>query len=143
MKRFLYALGGVVAFIALFCVWFSIASNYDYDALRGTYTYDNANVSSTLVLNADRTFSQQLTDGGKTVRASGTWRRIGEGGVALSADFLRLPGQQSSADTPGADPDSIAHPWFYGYFDKTLTVYPVLRLEGTASNLAMHRNLFR
>jgi hypothetical protein len=143
MKRALYSIGGIIALFALFCVWFSIASNYDYDALRGTYTYKNANVSSTLVLHADRTFSQQLTDGGKTVSASGTWNRIGEGGVTFSADFLRLPGQQSSADVPGADQDSIAHPWFYGYFDKTLTVYPVLRLEGTASNLAMHRNFFR
>jgi hypothetical protein len=143
MKRTLYGVGGTFAIIALFCVWFAIASNYDYDALAGTYNFKNSDCSSTLVLKADRTFSQQLTEDGKTNSASGTWRRIGEGGVNFSLGFLRIPGaKQYREEFPDHLEGTVEDDEYYGHFEKILTLYPMLKLNANPPGPTLYKRLF-
>jgi len=123
--------------------WYVVAADYDYSALSGTYTFGGQGVISAVTLNPDRTFSQERTEAGHVMHTTGTWRRIGEGGVAFSADFLRLPGQQSYGDKFGYDPKSTTNDDFGGSFRKILTVYPELLLDGVPDNLVLHKKLFR
>jgi hypothetical protein len=132
----------LVAPLVLFCVWFNIASDYDPPRLAGTYTFHDANLSTVLKLKADETFTQTLTTKGQTKSAQGTWRRIGEGGVVFSGEFLRLPGQRSYADSPGSIEASNPHPEFGGEFHKILTIYPEVWLDGVPAGVALHRKLF-
>jgi hypothetical protein len=142
LKRAIRVLLLVLTIPILFCVWFNIASDYDPPRLAGTYTFRTANLSTVLKLNADETFTQTLTTNGQTKSGKGTWRRVGEGGVGFSGDFLRLPGQRSIADSPGSDEASNPHPDFYGHFEKILTVYPKLSLDGGDKEIVLHRTLF-
>lgn len=114
---------GIFLAIALFFLWYSVAADYGYKAVSGTYTFASNEERSTLVLKSDRSFQQELSKHGKVERATGTWRRIGESGVAFSKEFLILSGQE-----PGADGTA------YGEFHKnfgflvslTLSQYHVL-----------------
>ena len=142
LKRVRDAIIIVVVPLVLFCVWFNIASDYDPPRLAGTYTFHDADLSTFLKLKADETFTQTLTTNGETKSAQGTWRRIGEGGVVFSGQFLRLPGQRSYADSPGSDEASWPHPEFGGEFHKILTVYPEIWLEGVPAGVTLHRKLF-
>jgi hypothetical protein len=142
LKRASYAIGSILLAFVLFCVWFNIASDYDPPRLAGTYTFHSANLLSVLVLKGDETFTQTLTADGQTKYAQGTWRREGEGGVSFSGDFLRLPGQRSDADSPGSEEASNPHPEFYGHFEKILTVYPKLSLDGGSKEIVLHKKLF-
>jgi hypothetical protein len=85
-------------FLALFCAWYTVAANYDYGAVSGTYVFQRGDESSTLILRKDRTFSQQRTSNGKVEQAQGTWRRLGEGGVNFSKEFLTVGGVQPESD---------------------------------------------
>jgi hypothetical protein len=143
LKRASYAIGSILLAFVLFCVWFNIASDYDPPRLAGTYTFHSANLSSIFVLKADQTFTQKLTTDGQTKYAQGTWHREGEGGVVFSGDFLRLPGQRSYADSPGSEEASWPHPEFNGHFEKILTMYPKLSLDGGSNEIVLHRKLFR
>ena len=78
--------------------WFVIASDYSDAAASGTYRLVHKGVTSTLVLRADHSFRQEVSDSSGTRRAEGTWRRVGEGGVSFSPDFLTLPGEQRGED---------------------------------------------
>lgn len=90
---------GTVFFLALLgWVWYSITADYGYRAVSGTYSFQLQGETSTLVLKEDRSFQQELAYGGKVERASGKWRRIGEGGVVFSKEFLKIPGQEVRAD---------------------------------------------
>jgi len=89
---------GLLLALALFCGWYMVAANYDYGAVSGTYVYRRDNESSTLILRKDRTFSQQRISHGKVEQAQGTWRRIGEGGVNFSKEFLTIGGIHSESD---------------------------------------------
>jgi hypothetical protein len=142
LNRSARAAGITLLVIVLFCVWFNIASDYDPPRLAGTYIFQKANVSSTLRLKADETFTQTLTADGQTKHAQGTWHRIGEGGIVFSGAFLRLPGQRSFADSPGSDEALWQQPEFYGHFEKILTVYPKLSLDGGDNEVVLHRRLF-
>jgi hypothetical protein len=51
-----------------------------------------------LVLKPDHSFQQEVNRSGKVEQAVGTWRRIGEGGIAFSTDFLTISGQEPGAD---------------------------------------------
>ncbi len=130
LKRIVYAVGSLLLALALFCLWYSIAANYDYDELAGTYTFSGDGVSSTLVLKADATYQQELRHNGRVDYAKGTWHRSGMAGVGFSNGFLRLPGTRTAIeewpDSSPSDPD--AHT-FYGHFRKVLGIYPVLDLN--------------
>jgi hypothetical protein len=48
--------------------------------------------TSTLVLRPDHRFQQEISRAGKVERVQGSWRRIGEGGIVFSKEFLRVAG---------------------------------------------------
>jgi hypothetical protein len=142
LKRLAYTVGSLFLALALFCVWWCLAANYDYDALSGTYAYRDSNINSVLILKPDRTFTQRLTQGGQQRTAVGTWSRFGEGSVAFSGSFLRLPRQQSYTDKFGPGADALTAPDFGGHFEKVFTLYPELQLDAKPENLVFHRKLF-
>jgi hypothetical protein len=91
--------GLVVALaIVVFWVWYSVAADFSYRAVSGKYTLKVDGETSVLVLNQDQTFQQVLSSHGKTERAEGSWRRVGEGGVVFSKEFLGVSGQERRPD---------------------------------------------
>ena len=98
VPRSLRIVGWVFLVFAAFSVWYMVAADYGYGAVSGTYKFRQDGETSTLVLKKDRTFVQERTRQGKTERAQGTWRRIGEGGVVFSPEFLKVTGQETRSD---------------------------------------------
>ena len=90
--------GALILLLLCYVLWYAVASDYGEDVASGTYHFAQAGEKSTLVLKSDHTFQQELSSLGKVQRAAGTWRRIGEGGVAFSKEFLPVSGQELSAD---------------------------------------------
>jgi hypothetical protein len=78
--------------------WFVVASDYSDAAASGTYLLAHNGMTSTLVLLPDHSFRQEVSDSNGIQRARGTWRRVGEGGIAFSQDFLTFPGEQRGED---------------------------------------------
>src|SRR5579859_3203035 len=56
----------------------------------------------TLFLNKDQSFQQELSRDGKVERTQGSWRRLGEGGVVFSKEFLKVSGQEIRPDGQAA-----------------------------------------
>ncbi len=54
--------------------------------------------TSILVLKPDHSFQQELSEQGEVKRATGTWHRMGEGGIGFSKEFLAVSGQEADAD---------------------------------------------
>jgi hypothetical protein len=127
--------------IAALVGWYSIAADYDYEALSGTYVFRSNSETSTLVLHPDHSFVQDTTQSGKSIHAVGEWHRIGEGDVTFSKEFSRLPGQQSYRDRFGPDPngDEFADQEFGGDFQKFVGIYPSLHLDATPDALVLHK----
>jgi hypothetical protein len=90
--------GWVFLALAAFWIWYMVAADYSYGAVAGTYSFRSDGEASTLILKKDRTFQQELTRQGKVESTRGTWRRIGEGGVVFSREFLAVEGQQVRPD---------------------------------------------
>jgi hypothetical protein len=53
------------------------------------------------ILKLDLSFQQELSQHGNVAHATGTWPRVGEGGMALSKEFLTVSGQEPGADGTG------------------------------------------
>jgi hypothetical protein len=141
VRRTARAAGIVFVVLALFVGWYWVASDYDYAALAGTYTFSGNGASSALVLKSDRTF-QQLRYDGRVEQANGTWRRIGEGGVAFSAGFLRLPGATTALqEFPDSSPDDPNANIFYGHFEKVFGIYPELHLNANPPGPTYYKQL--
>src|ERR1700733_14315567 len=85
---------GLLLLILVFWVWYCVAADYSYGAVSGTYTLSLNGEMSTLILNKDRSFQQELSRDGKVERTQGSWRRLGEGGVVFSKEFLKVSGQE-------------------------------------------------
>jgi hypothetical protein len=123
----------VRAVIIILCVvfglvgWYVVATGYDYGDLAGTYTFRSGNEACTLHLYPDRTFREDMTTQGDVRTARGTWRRIGEGGMALSDSFLKLSTQRLGPSGEN-----------YGDFDRVLGLFPILTLDGGPE---FHRSL--
>ncbi|MFZ0418400.1 MAG: hypothetical protein WAM04_09850 [Candidatus Sulfotelmatobacter sp.] len=117
--------------ILLFWVWYSIAANYDYAALAGTYVFHGNGETCTLYLRPDRTFVQQLSRSGATLSSRGNWHRYGEAHVSFSNEFVKLSGEEANAD-------GQAH----GQFDKTLGLIPNLVLAPLPNGPRFHKKLF-
>jgi hypothetical protein len=49
-----------------------------------------------LVLRRDYAFQQEVDSGATIQRAVGSWSVVGEGHIALSKEFITLPGESSS-----------------------------------------------
>ena len=90
--------GAAVLLLISFVLWATVAMDYGDSVAFGTYSLAENDESSTLVLKPDHTFQQNLSHYGKMQHAEGTWRRVGEGGIAFSQQFLVLSGQELSAD---------------------------------------------
>ena len=125
--------GGIVAVLAVLWCWYMVAADYSYKAISGTYLYQGAGESCTLVLRQDQSFQQDLNRDGKFVHAQGAWRRIGEGGVAVSKEFLKVEDQEVRSDGQ-AD----------GQIDKRFAgLFPAIRFEPQSSGPKFNRTLFR
>lgn len=130
MKKLAVVSGATVLAIAIFLIWYSIAANYDYSALSGTYVFRRGGERCLLYLRPDRTFSQQIDDSGETQKTQGQWSRYGESHVSFSGDFLKLPGEDLNAL-------GQAH----GEFEKTLGIFPILVLAPLPDGPKFHRRL--
>jgi hypothetical protein len=84
--------------VVCFVVWYSVASDYSDGVASGTYHLAENGETSTLVLKTDHSFQQELSERGEVKRASGTWNRVGEGGITFSKDFLPISGQELGPD---------------------------------------------
>jgi hypothetical protein len=131
-KTFVRAGCGLLFVIVLFGLWYSIAANYDYRALSGTYTFKRNGEKCILYLRPNQTFSEELNRGGVVQEAQGRWRRYGEAHVSFSSEFLTVSGQQ-------LDAAGEAH----GQFDKTLGLLPYLTLAPLPDGPIFRRKLFR
>jgi hypothetical protein len=94
MKRLWILLTLAVCFV----VWYSVASDYGDGVASGTYNLAENGETSTLVLKTDHSFQQELSERGEVKHASGTWHRVGEGGITFSRDFLPVSGQELGPD---------------------------------------------
>lgn len=114
MKKVALASLGV---IVISFSWLFIAMDYSDHVVVGTYVMASSGQSCILTLKADHSFHQERTQMGKTLAADGAWRRIGEGGLAFSKQFLIMPGQE-----PGPDGTS------YGRISKALGLFTSISL---------------
>lgn len=134
----------LLAFVLL-VAWYVVATGYGYSELSGTYKFNGPAVSTVLVLKADRSFLQEITKNGKVEHSTGSWHRIGEGGVTFSKEFIRLPGQQSYLDRFG--PDTSGNPEsdgeFGGHFERMFGLYPVLHLDARPQDLTLPKAVLR
>jgi len=94
MRRLLVIFVAVVCFV----LWYSVAADYGDGVTSGTYHLSQNDQTSTLVLKPDHSFQQELSQHGQVKGATGTWRRVGEGGIAFSKEFLTVSGQEPGAD---------------------------------------------
>jgi len=91
-------IGLILCAVCLFTGWYTIAANYDYGMVAGTYEFRGANESSVLLLKKDRSFLQKRSSNGKIEFAKGTWHRSGEGGIDFSESFLEVGGVAPDSD---------------------------------------------
>jgi hypothetical protein len=142
MNRSARSAGIVVLVIALVIGWYCIAANYDYGALAGTYTFSGDSETSKLILKSDRTFQQELRHDGKLETATGTWHRIGEGGVDFSIGFLRIPGAKPYREEfPDHLDGTSADDQYYGHVEKVMGIYPELKLNANPPGPTYYRQL--
>lgn len=92
------AAGAALLLLGILFWWFLVASDYSDAAACGKYKLNYRGVRSSLVLRCDHSFSQDVSNAGKIQHATGTWRRVGEGGVNFSKEFISLPGEQLGED---------------------------------------------
>lgn len=98
MKRLWLLSGCLSVIVVCFVLWYIVASDYGDGVAAGTYHFAQDGQTSTLVLKPDHSFQQELSDHGEAKHATGTWHRIGEGGIEFSKDFLLVSGQEPGAD---------------------------------------------
>jgi len=89
----------ILLFFAAFWFWYMVAADYGYQAVSGTYRFQQGGESSTLILKRDRTFLQERNRQGEIERAQGVWHRSGEGGIEFSKEFLSI--SQVSPESDG------------------------------------------
>jgi len=123
---------GILLLIVLFWVWYSVASNYDYGSLAGTYVYQGKGEVCTLYLRPDRTFVQELSRSDGIQRSNGQWHRYGQAHVSFSNEFVKLSGEELNAD-------GQAH----GEFDKVVGLLPTLVLAPLPNGPRFHRKFSR
>jgi hypothetical protein len=132
MKAFAKVGCGILFSLALLALWYSVAANYDYKALAGTYVFHANGESCTLYLRPDQTFVQELTNSGEMRRSQGRWNRYGQAHVSFSAEFLKISGEE-----PNAAGET------HGQFDKVLGIFPKLVLAPLPDGPMFRRKLFR
>jgi hypothetical protein len=89
--------GCLFVLVVFFVLWY-VVFDYSDGVASGTYHFAQDGQTSTLVLKPDHTFQQELSEHGEVKRATGTWHRVGEGGIEFSKEFLAVSGQEPRAD---------------------------------------------
>ena len=89
--------GCLLVVVAFFVLWYFIF-DYSDGVASGTYHFTHDGQTSSLVLKPDHTFQQDLSEHGEVKRATGSWHRVGEGGITFSKEFLAVAGQEAQAD---------------------------------------------
>lgn len=107
-------------FIAVVCLflWAVVVMDYGDGVASGTYTFTHGAETSTLVLKSNHTFQQTRRIGNVQQQAVGTWRRVGQGGISFSKEFLVVTG-----DEPEPDGTTFCE------LHKFLGIFPSLRLR--------------
>jgi hypothetical protein len=123
---------GIVLLIVMFWTWYVTAADYSYGAVSGVYTFAHEGELSTLILKPDHSFHQELRSLGKVEHAQGNWRRIGEGGVVFSKEFLKLSGQETASDGQS-----------FGEVKKSFGLVPSIVLSPDSGGPKLHRTFFR
>jgi hypothetical protein len=100
MKRLWIFSGCLFVLVICFVLWYGAASDYGDNVASGTYhlSLSENGETSTLILKLDHGFQQELSVRGNVMHATGTWRRVGEGGIAFSKEFLTVSGREPGAD---------------------------------------------
>jgi hypothetical protein len=98
MRRSVWVPVGLLISIAGFVIWVVAAMDYGDSVAAGKYRLERNGESSTIVLNPDHTFRQTRRLGNNEQHSEGTWRRIGEGGIAFSKEFLVVSGGEPAPD---------------------------------------------
>ncbi len=98
MRKPVWVIGGVLTSLACFLLWGTAAMNYGDSVAVGTYQFEHDGETSTLVLNTDHTFRQTRRLGSYEQHSQGTWRRVGEGGISFSKEFLVVSGDEPEPD---------------------------------------------
>jgi hypothetical protein len=117
--------------VTLGLFWYWEGENFSDRAVSGTYTFRLNGETSTLVLRPDHSFQQELDSAGTVRRAEGSWHVFGEGGIAFSEEFLKVPGEEMGAS---GRPYGQIENWF-GIVSITLAPNP----DGPR----FHKKLFR
>ena len=123
---------GILCSLLLFTIWYSVAANYDYGALAGTYVFNGNEETCRLYLRSDQTFVQVLSHSSKTQQSQGHWHRYGESGVSFSSEFLKLSGEEMNGDGQ-----------VHGEFEKLVGIFPRLVLAPIPKGPLFRRKLFR
>jgi hypothetical protein len=124
----------VVIFLLVISIpifWYWEGENFSDGAVCGTYALSLDGETSSLILTRDHLFRQQLDSAGTVKRAEGSWRVSGEGHIAFSKDFLKVPGEEMS---PAGQAYGQIENWF-GLVSITLAPNP----DGPR----FHKKLFR
>ena len=124
----------VVIFLLVISIpifWYWEGENFSDGAVYGTYALSLDGETSSLILTRDHLFRQQLDNAGTVKRAEGSWRVSGEGHIAFSKDFLKVPGEEMS---PAGQAYGQIENWF-GLVSITLAPNP----DGPR----FHKKLFR
>ena len=124
--------GTLLAAIILGVAWYSVAANYDYRALAGTYVFNQGGEKCTLRLRPDQTFSEELNRRGVEQEAQGRWRRYGEAHVSFSSEFLKVSGQELNAAGES-----------HGQFDKRFGLMRTLTLAPLPDGPTFRKKWFR
>jgi hypothetical protein len=130
------SVGGWVGVVLLLTLtlglfWYWEGENFSDRAVSGTYTFRLNGEGSTLVLRPDHSFQQELDSAGTVRRAVGSWHVFGEGGIAFSEEFLKVPGKEMGAS---GRPYGQIENWF-GIVSITLAPNP--------NGPRFHKKLFR
>ena len=116
-------------FLLLACWWWH-GWNFDDRYVAGEYVAKSQGERNVLVLNGDHSFSQEVWKGDRTtLHANGTWRRLGEGGVAFSNNFIGAPADAKASDT------------VYATLDNTFGFH-TLTLDSHEAPIKFHKKLF-
>ena len=129
--RFIRAIGVVLGGLLVFACWFSVASNYGYKALAGTYEFSGSGEKCNLRLLPDGSFVQKLESQGTTKEVRGRWYRYGEAHVSFSNEFIAVSGEE-----PNAAGET------HGQFNKKLGIFPSLTLAPFTHGPLFRRKLF-
>lgn len=126
-------IAGVVVLLLLvfFCIWWVVASDFGISAISGTYTSLDKAERLTLVLKPDHTFHETLDRSGKLEQADGGWYVLGESGIKLSQEFIKVSGQESNSDGE-----------VYGRAERRFGLFLSIVFQPDPGGLVIHKRIF-